>query len=117
MKLPSPQSEGCAALALHLRLEHIGFTPEFRFHPVRKWRADFCLAKGILVEVDGGNHMVKQNPFTGRFSAVGRHTKDEDYRKLNAAAQLGYRVLRFSPAMVKSGEAIATIKAVINGES
>lgn len=64
---------------------------EFKFHPSRKWRADFALpAAKILVEIDGG-------VWSG-----GRHTRGagfvRDQEKLNAAAVLGYRVLRFTPA-------------------
>jgi len=95
-------SEGCATLALHLRAEKIGFTTEYKFHPTRHWRADFCLPKGILVEVDGA------------IWTQGRHTRglgfEADMDKLNEAALLGWRVLRFSTGMVKSGKAIATIR-------
>jgi len=79
---------------------------EFRFHPVRRWRADFAWPdQKILVEVDGGVYV------------QGRHTRgrgfEEDMRKLNAAAVLGYRVLRFSTGMVKNGEALATLEDVL----
>lgn len=64
---------------------------EFKFHPTRKWRADFSLPGAmILIEIDGG-------VFSG-----GRHTRGagfiKDQEKLNAAARLGYRVLRYTPA-------------------
>lgn len=101
------KSEGCATLALHLRYERIGFTPEFKFHPVRKWRFDFALAKGIAVEVDGG------------IWVQGRHSRgggmEEDFVKMNEGALLGWRVLRFSTGQVKSGMAIDTIKRAIKG--
>jgi len=63
---------------------------EFKFHHTRKWRADFAIpSKMILIEIDGG-------AFSG-----GRHTRGmgfvNDIEKLNAAALLGYRVLRFIP--------------------
>lgn len=102
MKAPSPKSEGCATLALHLRSERIGFTQEYRFHPLRKWRFDFALAKGIAVEVDGGIWI------------AGRHSRgagmESDFEKCNEGALLGWRVLRFSTGQVKSGMAIDTIK-------
>jgi very-short-patch-repair endonuclease len=68
---------------------------EFRFHPSRKWRADFCLPSAkIIIEIDGGL-------FSG-----GRHTRGAgavgDMEKLNAAACLGYRVLRYQPKDCKS---------------
>ena len=64
---------------------------EFKFHPERKWKADFAIpSRMLLIEIDGG-----------AFSA-GRHTRGmgfiNDMEKLNAAACLGYRVLRFIPS-------------------
>lgn len=117
-KKPSPKSSGCEMLAMHLRVEQIEFLREYPFHPKRKWRFDFFVTsndatKAVAVEIDGGNHMVRQNKYTGRFSAVGRHTKAADYEKLNEAALLGWRVLRFTPAMVKSGYAIDAIKRAL----
>jgi very-short-patch-repair endonuclease len=98
-------------LAMQLSAVRIHHTREFKFHPTRRWRADFCLINNVLVEVDGGNRMaIIRN---GRAVAVGNHTQDADYDKLNAAALLGYRVLRFSPAQVKSGAALQTIEAIL----
>lgn len=67
---------------------------EFKFHDVRKWRADFAIpSKLLLIEIDGGI-------FSG-----GRHTRGAgflaDCEKLNAAAMLGYRVLRYSPTQLR----------------
>jgi very-short-patch-repair endonuclease len=104
-------SKGAATLALHLRAEGIPFKEEFPFYPSRKWRADFKIDPDILVEVDGGNRMAAM--VNGRPVAVGRHTGDADYEKLNAAALKGYRVLRFSPAQVQSGYAIDLIKKIL----
>ncbi len=63
---------------------------EFKFHPTRKWRADFAIPSAkLLIEVDGG-------AWSG-----GRHTRGSgfiaDQEKTNAAACLGYRVLRYTP--------------------
>jgi very-short-patch-repair endonuclease len=68
---------------------------EFRFHPTRKWRSDFSIpSKRLLIEVEGGI-------FSG-----GRHTRGAgfmgDMEKYNAAAILGYRVLRYSPQQLKA---------------
>lgn len=66
---------------------------EYRFHPKRKWRFDFAfVAQRVAVEVDGGQ-------FT-KFG--GRHNTDSDREKLNTAAAMGWRVLRFSPQMLKN---------------
>ena len=65
---------------------------EYKFHPRRKWRFDFAfVAQRVAVEVDGGQ-------FT-KFG--GRHNTDADREKLNEAAAMGWRVLRFSPQMLK----------------
>ena len=60
---------------------------EYRFHPVRKWRADYRHGS-TLVELEGG-------VWTG-----GRHTRgkgfNDDLEKYNAAQLCGYTVFRFS---------------------
>lgn len=105
MKLPAEKSVGCATLALHMRAQGVGFTPEFKFHPTRKWRFDFALAKGIAVEVDGGIWI------------LGRHSRgagmEADNEKINEGALLGWRVLRFSTQQVKSGYAIDVIRRAL----
>lgn len=59
-------------------------TREHRFHPTRKWRFDFAFpSRKLAIEVDGSGHY--------RRFAVAKN----DYEKLNQAARLGWRVLRF----------------------
>lgn len=67
-------------------------TPEFRFNPSRKWRADYCwpfATPRVIVEIDGG-------VFT-----QGRHTRGKgfiaDQQKTNSAQLLGFAVLRYTP--------------------
>jgi very-short-patch-repair endonuclease len=80
------------------QLAQIGLVPthrEFRFHPERKWRADFAYPGAqLLVEVEGGR---------------GRHMRyagfEEDCVKYGEAVALGYRVLRVTADMVKDGRA------------
>jgi very-short-patch-repair endonuclease len=99
-------------LAVQLEQAGIPFEREYRFHSERKWRADFSVepieAARILVEIDGGSWV------------AGRHTRgtgfEKDAEKLNAAAELGYRTLRFTPRMVESGEALAQIKRILGME-
>lgn len=66
---------------------------EFRFHPSRKWRFDFAWpSRFVAVEIEGNAWGVKGG---------GRHMQDGDMEKYNAAAVLSWRVLRFSPGMLK----------------
>lgn len=81
----------------------VGLRPEqeFVFAAPRKWRADFAFPNPkILVEIEGGSWI------------AGRHSRGsgfaKDCEKYNAAALLGYRVLRFTPQMVKDGTALTT---------
>lgn len=99
-------SEGEATLAQHLRAHGVSFEQEFKFHPDRKWRADFhIVGHKLLVEVEGG------------IWSGGRHTRGKGYigdmEKYNAAVGLGYRVLRFSTEQVKSGFAVNGINGLL----
>lgn len=67
---------------------------ELRFHPERRWRFDFAWRdKHVALETEGGT-------FSG-----GRHTRaigfHRDAEKYNAAALLGWLVLRLDTEMVK----------------
>ena len=78
---------------------------EFKFHDVRRWRADWAIPSAkILIEVDGG------------VWAGGRHTRGagfiSDQEKHNAAAMLGYFVLRFVPGDIRSGELFKVVRHV-----
>ena len=108
------------SLALQLRaLKMPVCEREFRFHPRRRWRLDFAWPElKIAAEVEGGceTHGMKRI-VNGKVTTLkSRHLTvtgfREDCCKYNAAAALGWRVLRFSGAMIKSGEAIEQIEAV-----
>lgn len=83
-----------------------GWEEEVKFHPERGWRMDFGHRKELLaVEIegltfDGGRHQ--------RFKGF-----NEDCRKYLAAMQLGWRVIRVTPLMVRTGEAIAGVKRLL----
>ena len=73
--------------------------PEYRFHPQRKWRADYCWpAHMLMLEVNGG------------VWTQGRHTRGQgaidDMAKLSEAAILGYRVLYCTPEQMHNGIAL-----------
>jgi len=105
MKMSKPEAE---LLAL-LEAEGIGpFEQEAVFAKPRRWRADFLFADAkpkLIVEVEGGTY------------SGGRHTRGKgfegDCRKYAEAVLRGFRVLRFTPAMIKSGEAIEMIKRAL----
>ena len=63
---------------------------EIIFHPTRKWRFDFAIPEyKIAIEIDGG------------VWNYGRHNRAQGYladmKKFNAAASLGWIVLKFTP--------------------
>lgn len=65
---------------------------EYHFHDTRKWRFDFAwVSAKLAVELDGGTW--------GKYG--GRHNGDADREKLNEAACLGWRLLRFSGAQIE----------------
>ena len=82
---------------------------EYRFHPVRRWRADYCInpvTDKIIVEVEGGAW------------TRGRHTRGAgfiaDMDKYNEATRLGYRVIRVTPDDLLSAKTLDLIKDLIN---
>lgn len=103
------QSEGEVTLARDLKAVKINFEQEYKFHAERNWRADFWITGSkILVEIEGG------------IWSGGRHTRAKGYlgdmEKYNAAAILGFKVLRFDTQQVKSGLAIKQIENLVNGK-
>ncbi len=95
-------------LALHIKAAKLpDAVREHRFCQDRKWCFDFAWpALKLAVEVEGGT-------FTG-----GRHTRgsgfEQDCHKYNRATMDGWRVLRFTGSMVKSGEALAQVEKFIS---
>lgn len=79
---------------------------EVRFHPTRKWRADYLWrSEKLIVEVDGGVFV------------QGRHSRgvgvEKDCEKFAEAMVLGYRVMRVTTRHVKNGQALAWIERVL----
>ena len=82
---------------------------EYRFHPTRKWRADFCWpAHKLIVEVEGG------------VWSKGRHVRGkgfiDDCEKYNEAACYDWTVLRFPEVFISDGRALEWLVRIIIGE-
>jgi very-short-patch-repair endonuclease len=74
---------------------------------LKDWRFDFALPElKIAVEVEGGVFV------NGGHNRGAYYT--DNCRKYNAATLAGWRVFRFTTAMVTSGDAFLVIKAAIN---
>lgn len=75
---------------------------EYRFHPSRLWRFDYAIPDlRIAIEIDGGVWI------------NGRHNRASGYlgdmEKFNAAAALGWVVLKFTPQEQYSAKALEII--------
>ena len=80
---------------------------EYRFHPVRRWRFDFAWpGKQVAVEVEG----VTKWGAIGRHQSAGGYAKDCE--KYNAAAELGWRVFRYTQDMIGE-EAIEQVRRAL----
>lgn len=95
----------------------VGIESQYRFHPQRKWRADIAVpAERLLIEIEGVVRPGAKNPKTGK-PLLSRHQTitgyREDCRKYNSAVIAGWRVLRVTQDMVKSGEALETVEKAL----
>ncbi len=88
---------------LHEYLAYGGFgrcETEYRFHPERKWRADFALLDQrppVLIEYDG---LMRHGENMGHASINGIL---RDVEKINHAQALGYRVYRGNAKTIQDG--------------
>ena len=94
-------------LEKHIRLTGLPSpTREYRFHPLRRWRFDFAWPRyKVAVEVDGGIY--------SRGRLVRGSGFERDAEKRNAAVMAGWRVLHFTPRLVKSGAAVLAIESLM----
>jgi len=89
--------EAAFAFGWRARVGELGITVkgperEYRFDLMRRWRFDFAWpVEKVAVECDGGQWLERG----------GRHARDHDREKLNRAAVMGWRVLRFSGEMLE----------------
>lgn len=93
-------------LATQLSLLGIDYVREYRFHPDRRWRADFAFPEAkLLVEVEGG---IWKN---------GRHSRGKgfisDCEKYNEATIRNFRILRVTAEHIKSGQAVCWIEQAL----
>lgn len=93
-----------------MRAHKLAPEPEFKFHDTRKWRFDFAFPnEKVAVEVEGGTWV------------SGRHNRGDgfvrDTEKYNAAAVLGWCVLRFTDKAINSGEAINLIREALESRA
>ena len=80
---------------------------EFRFHPVRKWRADFAhLPSRTLIEIEGGIYVNGRHNRGAGFAA--------DLEKYLEAGLSGWRLIRLGPNEL-TGETIARLVTLVNG--
>lgn len=107
-KTPKPLSAGEELFALHCKA--LGLTPvrEFRFADGRKYAFDFAWPdKMLAVEIDGGTAFGKSRHSQGK-------GYENDCRKLNLAAMLGWKVMRYTSEMVKTAEAIDAVSEFLS---
>lgn len=93
------------AFLLHQRLG-VECVREYRFHPTRQWRFDYAIPDHrIAIEIDGGIWI------------NGRHNRASGYlgdmEKFNAAATLGWVVLKFTPQEQYSQKTLELITQTI----
>jgi very-short-patch-repair endonuclease len=79
---------------------------EHLFHPTRKWRFDYAIpSHKIAIEVDGGVWV------NGRHNRPAGYLKDLD--KFNAAASMGWLVLKFTPDELLKSATLDLIRETI----
>lgn len=106
-KKARPRTDYGPLLDLHVRSHSLpAGIPEFRFHPVRRWRFDRAWPdQRVAIEIEGGVFV------------QGRHTRgpafEADCVKYATALTLGWRVLRVTPRQVKSGLAVGWLAELL----
>lgn len=110
--MPRPPSELEETLWQDLGLAGLraGWVREHRFHPTRRWRFDFAHPGAkVAVECDGLTY------------GGGRHQRRdgfaEDCDKANAAALLGWRLLRFTRRqIIEERSAVRVIREALGDQ-
>lgn len=121
------KSQGEDELARQLDALGLGYWREVRFAHPRRWKFDFVIrgqsdlglhhvctvagAPGDLIDMWGIATEIEGGAWNGGHRRGLEANKDCE--KSNAAVLLGWRVLRFTPYMVETGEAIECIEAAL----
>lgn len=85
-------------------------TPEYQFHPTRKFRLDYAWVDAkVGLEVDGG---IWTGGAHGRGTGITR-----DQEKTNLAAGLGWRILRCTPSKLASDETLDHINRALQWQT
>jgi hypothetical protein len=82
---------------------------EYKFHHVRKWRFDVAwVEKKLAIEIQGGIFI------------QGRHSRGaallKEWKKLNEAARLGWRVIYCQPKDACTIDIVDTIRDILEAE-
>lgn len=110
------EADDLAPLLMLLRAAgHPEPVPEHRFHETRAWRFDYAWVElRVAGEREGGLWRTvvcecgrKRSVFVSRHRGV--DGLGEDAEKYNAAAIAGWTVIRFTPPMIRSGQAFAAL--------
>lgn len=113
-------------IALWNSISSIPLVAEHKFHPARKWRFDFAdLPSKIAIEIEGGTYARSKQSKTTEYKSGGTHVIhtetdnrtggrhntgkgfEDDCEKYNAAAMLGWRVIRLTKVRRAEVEEIA----------
>jgi len=82
-------------------------TPEYKFHPTRRWRVDYVfLDAKLVIEIEGG------------IWQYGGHNRPrwfiKDMEKYNSLTELGYHLLRYQPTKINY-EQIKNVYNILKG--
>lgn len=105
----SPQSESDLFSSICKTSLKTACLKEYRFHPTRRWRFDYALPEHLIaLEVEGG------------IWTKGRHIRPQgflgDMEKYNAAALLGWRVLRTTPEALLKTKTLEMLQEAIQSD-
>lgn len=105
--LPPALSVGEETFALGCRIHNLHPEREYLFARPRMFRFDFAFPdRKLAVEIEGGTFFGKSRHGSGPGF-------ERDCEKYNIAAKLGWRVLRYTTAMVERGEAINEVMEIL----